>query len=435
MHLRALLAALSVVLLAPSAAAQQSQIDGLKAAARAQPNDPAAALALGRAYRRAGRTQEALTELRRGVNLARAAQIDLHWEIARTLEMRGDFGPTMVQCKVLGALPADSGRGRSAADVAAAGHACAAEAHLLWKRASEALVETALALKSSKSYEAKIAEAAAHELELKWKEAEAAYKEAIGWAADRPDAHVALGRMLRTKPSPDAEGAVRELREAARLDPTSPEIAYELGVALGPTPEALQLLTRATTERRAYGAAERRLAEVQLALGHIKEAHAAAETALKDDATDAGTHVTYGRVLLAENKPDDAIRAAHSALKILANSAPAKLLLADAYAKKNEIDLAVEAYQASYGLDHSDPSALVHAAEACRAAGRFTSARAFGMKATQEFPTWGPAWVAFGDALAADGEPKNARSAYESALKAQGPVDAAAVQAKIRALK
>src|SRR5262249_18278860 len=119
----------------------------------------------------------------------------------------------------------------------------------------------------------------------------------------------------------------------------------------------------------------------------------------------------------------------------LANSAPAKLLIADAQAKKGEIDLALEAYQAAYGLDHSDPAPLVRASEACRAAGRNTSARAFGLKATQDFPTWGPGWVAWGDALAADGEPKNARTAYETALKSKGPVDAAAVQAKLRAIK
>src|SRR5262249_23676166 len=159
------------------------------------------------------------------------------------------------------------------------------------------------------------------------------------------------------------------------------------------TAEAVQLLARATRERRGYAAAERRLAEVQLALGHLPEARASAEAALKDDATDASTHVTYGRVLLAENKPADAIRAANSALKILANSAPAKLLIADAQAKKGEIDLALEAYQAAYGLDHSDPAPLVRASEACRAAGRNTSARAFGLKATQDFPTWGPGWV------------------------------------------
>src|SRR5262245_4492577 len=142
---------LVTALLPGVARGQESQIEGLRAAVKTQPTDAQASLALGRALRRAGRVQEALAELRRGVNLARSGQLDLHWEIARTLEMRGDFGQTMIQCKVIGALPPDPGRGKSAADIAAAGHACAAEAHLLWKRASEALTETAQALKTTKS--------------------------------------------------------------------------------------------------------------------------------------------------------------------------------------------------------------------------------------------------------------------------------------------
>jgi tetratricopeptide (TPR) repeat protein len=126
---------------------------------------------------------------------------------------------------------------------------------------------------------------------------------------------------------------------------------------------------------------------------------------------------------------------AKAALGILANLASAKLLIADAWAKKGEIDLAVESYQAAWGLDHSDPTALVHASEACHAQGRDTSAKAFGDKATREFPTWGPGWVALGDALASIKETAAAKTAYETALKNKGPVDRAAVEKKMLALK
>ena len=57
------------------------------------------------------------------------------------------------------------------------------------------------------------------------------------------------------------------------------------------------------------------------------------------------------------------------------------------------------------------------------------------MKATQEFPQWGPGWAAFGDALAGDHEIAHARAAYESALKSGGPIDAAAVRRKMALLK
>jgi tetratricopeptide (TPR) repeat protein len=188
-------------------------------------------------------------------------------------------------------------------------------------------------------------------------------------------------------------------------------------------------------ERPSYGEALRKLADVQLFLGNLDGAKNAAESALRCDSHDAAARVILGRVLLAGDKSDDALRAAQEALRILPNSAAGKLLMADAYAKKGEIDLALENYQTAYGLDHGDPAPLVRASVACHAAGRDTSAKAFGMKATQDFPQWAPAWVAFGDALAGDHEIAQARAAYESALKGRGPVDAEAVRRKMSALR
>jgi tetratricopeptide (TPR) repeat protein len=199
--------------------------------------------------------------------------------------------------------------------------------------------------------------------------------------------------------------------------------------------ESDALLHRAINEKQGFGPALRRLAEVDLELGRLPQALAAAETALKSDPTDIASHLVMGKVALAENDLDQALTEGKAALGIVANSAQAKLLVADAYAKKGEVDLAVEAYEAAYGFDHGDPSSLVHASLACHAAGRDTSAKAFGDKATKEFPDWAPGWVAFGDALVASKEIPAAKTAYETALKSRGPVDAAAVRAKIAALK
>jgi tetratricopeptide (TPR) repeat protein len=147
-----------------------------------------------------------------------------------------------------------------------------------------------------------------------------------------------------------------------------------------------------------------------------------------------GPYILLGKVALADNRPEDAIHAGEAALKLVANSAPAKLLIADGNAKKGELDPALEAYQAAWGLDHGDPTPLVHASEACHAGGRDTSARAFGMKAAQEFPKWGPAWAALGDALVAQGEKSGAKDAYQKALAGEGPVDKNAVQRKLSAV-
>src|SRR5208282_384892 len=152
-------------------------------------------------------------------------------------------------------------------------------------------------------------------------------------------------------------------------------------------------------------------------------ARRAGDQALRADSGNVASYLLLGRVALADNRPDDAIHAGEAALKLVANSAPAKLLIADGNAKKGEVDLALEAYQDAWGLDHSDPTPLVHASEASHAAVRETSARAFGMKAVQEFPKWGPAWAALGDALAAQGEKPAARDAYQKALAGEGPLD------------
>ena len=422
------LLATALMLGAPVSSAQESSLDASRAAAKAAPASLDASLALGRALRRAGRGSEALAELRRGATLfpARAGDgaVRVQWEISRAYVDQRDFGQAMVACRIVGAQTGG----------AAAGHACAAEAHLLWRRASEALLETAPALAAgNKSYEAKVAEARALALQGKDADAEHGFREAISWKDDAPDAHLALGRFLAAVGKTDA--ALVELRRAVALDATGPEAAYELGRALPSGPDALAALERAVRERPTYTEAWLKLAELQLSLGHIPEARKAVEAALRGTPQDATAHVVLGRVDLAEGKNDDALTESRTALGILANSAPAKLLAADAYAAKGEIDLALEQFQAASAFDHTDPTPLVHAADACRKAGRNTSARAFGDKATKDFPDWGPGWVAFGEALLADKEPALAKIALAKALQSKGPVDQDAVRAKLGTIK
>jgi tetratricopeptide (TPR) repeat protein len=412
--------------------AQESQLDGLRAATKAAPMDPAASLALGRALRRAGHAGEALRELRRGASLSPAAHageigIGLRWEASRAFLQRREFAQAMATCKAVGAVPGGT----------SAGHACAAEAQLLHKRASEALIETGLALADGSrgygAYEAKVAEGLAHELEVKDAEAEASFRQAIAWRPDAPEAHAWLGRLL-VRTLKHADG-VAELRRSVALDPTNPEVDYELALTLPAGTEAEGLLRTAVRERPSYVLALLQLASVQLERGELAEAQASADACLRYDPRETAGQIVGGNVALAEGRADDAVHFGQAALALLPNSARARLLIADAYAKKGEVDLAIESYQAAYGLDPTDPAPLVRASEACHREGRDTSARAFGERATKDFADWGPGWVALGDALAGQKEVAAARAAYESALKASGPVDAGAVRKKLAALK
>jgi len=411
---------------APRANAQESQLEGDRTATKARSTDPAAALALGRALRRAGHPVDALAELRRGVGVS-AAKLDvlvsLHWEIARVQMDRHDFVQTMTTCQVLGKLPGAS----------AEGHACNAAADLIQLRSNAALEETAAALsRDPRCYEAKVAEGRALEFALDATKSEAAYRAAIALRPDAQEPRVGLGRLLWKNGRKD--DGVAELRRAVQVDPNGPEGLYELGQAIGPGTESVGLLEHATRERASFTEAWLALGTQLLAAGRIADAKKAAVAAERGDPSSVAPKILVGRADLAEGHADEAVRAGEAALKLVANSAAGKLLVADGNASKGEIDLALEAYQAAWGLDHSDPTPLVHATEACHAAGRDTSAKAFGLKAAQEFPRWGPAWAALGDALVAQGEKAAAKDAYQKALAADGPVARDAVQKKLSAL-
>ena len=319
-----------------------------------------------------------------------------------------------------------------------ASHACMAVAHLGWQRATEALTEAEAALRvDPASYDAKVAEGRAYELELQSAHAEAALRAAIALRpanVDGEDAHVALGRVLWK--AGKREDGVAELRTALQLEPADPVALYELGVALAPGAESVTLLDRATRERPSFAEAWLALGTQQLAAGNQAAARVAADAAVRSDAGSAGALVLSGQVAFAGGRVDDALRTAKAALKILPNSAPAMLLVADCNAKKGEIDLALEAYQSAWGFDHSNPAPLVHASEACHAASRDTSARAFGAKAAEEFPNWAPGWAALGDALVGQKETKAARDAYGKALAvSDGAIDRAVVAQRLASLK
>ncbi|HEX3344033.1 MAG TPA: tetratricopeptide repeat protein [Polyangiaceae bacterium] len=418
---------MGLALAAPRVArAQESHVDGDRAATKAHATDPAAALTLGRALRRAGHPVEALAELRRGIGVS-AGKLDvlvsLHWEIARVQMDRRDFVQTMTTCQVLGKLPG----------AAAEGHACTADAHLLQQRSTAALEETAAALsRDPRCFEAKVAEGRAEEFALDTPKSEAAYRAAIALRPDVEEPRVGLGRLLWRGGRKD--DGIAELRHAVQVDPDGPEGLYELGLALAPGTESVGLLEHATRERPAFTEAWLALGEQLLAAGRIADARKAAVAAERGDPSSVAAKVLVGKVALAEGHADEAVRAGEAALKIVANSAAAKLLVADGNASKGEIDRALEAYQAAWGLDHGDPTPLVHATEACHAAGRDTSAKAFGLKAVQEFPRWGPAWAALGDALVAQGEKAAAKDAYRKALAGEGPVARDVVQKKLSGL-
>jgi tetratricopeptide (TPR) repeat protein len=422
-----LLGALGVLCTTLPAVAQESGLTEAKDKAKAAPTSPEASLSYGRALRRAGKEGDALSELRRGAAFAKgndAVRID--WEIARTHIAKRDFTPAMATCRGMKKLP----------NGAHASHACAAEAHLLWRRGTEASSELAEIAKLGNTpgdvqVAVKIIEARIRELESKDADAEAAYREAIKLAPTSVEAHVLLGSMLHRI----GKDGLPFLKKAVELDSHDPVAQLELGRAqkVG-SAEAIAAFERATTERPTFTEAFRALTEAYLAANRVADAKKTATATLKFAPNDVFAHIAEGRVALAESRYDDAIKEGEAAFKLMPNEGQTKLLVADAYAKKGEIDLALENYKKANGLDPLSPIPLLNATNACIAAGRLTSAKAYGRRATLDFPSYGPAWVALGDALAADKEPGDARKAYETSKKLSH-VDTAAVDAKLAKLR
>jgi tetratricopeptide (TPR) repeat protein len=386
------------------------------------------ALAKGQSLRRSGKENDALTELRRakvGATGAMATKID--WEIARTHIAKRDFASAMATCRGM------------AKEAPAASRVCAAEAHLLWRRGTEAMNELAELAKIKDApadvrYFGKVAEGRAQELASKETDAEAAYRKAIEIAGDRPEAHALLGTMLHRM----GKDGLPELRRAVDIDAKDPVNQHELGRALATDAskinEAIAAFEHAVAERPTYTEALRSLTEAYLAAKRVPDAKRTAESVLKAAPNDVFAHIASGRVALAENRFDEAIKSGETAVKLMPNEAKGKLLIADAYAKKGEIDLALEAYQSAAGLDHADATPLVNAGRACLDAGRGTSAKAYGLKATKEFPNHAPAWVLLGDALVIDKDVPSARNAYETAKKQRG-ADVGGIDAKLTRLR
>jgi tetratricopeptide (TPR) repeat protein len=425
----ALVVGVAFSMTAAPASAQESGVDVARDKAKAAPTSVEASLAYGQALRRAGRETEALAELRRGLAVS-GGRSELagrvQWEIARTHIARREFEPALATCRAMSKSPTAE----------AASHVCAAEAHLLWRRGTEAETEIALLSKSKAAsaevqYFANLAAGRAQELASKDSEAEASYRDAIRVAESRPDAHILLGTLLRRT----GRDGIASLKKAVELDPHDPVAQLELGrsLPLG-SAESIAAMERSIAERPTSTEALRALADSYVAANRLADAKKIVQSVLKLAPNDVNTHVVSGRLALAEGRADEAIKEGETAAKLMPNVQPARLLVADAWAKKGEIDLAVEAYQAAFGLDHSDLTPLVNASAACLAAGRVTSAKAFGVRATKDFGASPTAWTVLGDALAADRDVPGAKAAYETAKKARGS-DVAAIDRKLSHLK
>jgi len=419
---------LALVSPAGAASAQETALPGLRSAAKAAPKDPAAALALGRALRRAGHFTEARTTLGSGVLPHEARKTGLIkpmlYELALVHIERRDLLAAFDACKKLTQLPTAH----------ALGLACSAETHLMRNRATQALPEVDRALsKDAGLYEGKVIKGRILAFQQSLANAEKLLREAVKQDGSRAEAHHHLGRLMANQGR--SSDAVAPLKRAHALDPGNPHIAADLGEALGMTTAAEAAFSSAVKSRKSFARGYAGLARVAAQRGNLAVAETAANKAIKLEPTSFGAHLALGRVRIAQKRWADALAMGKKARALVPNKAAAELLVADAHAGNGDIDLAVQAFQTAFGMDRTSPGPLIAASVACRNASRMTTARGFADRATSDFPKSGPAWVELGEVRAHQGAKTPARTAFKKALTLGGDIDRAAVQARLVSLR
>jgi tetratricopeptide (TPR) repeat protein len=401
--------------------ASAQSLEELAAQARANPRDGAIQSAYGNALMRAGRFRDAQRALQAAAR-AQGNTPEAQFAAARVAFAQGDYRASRAACQGLYRIRAQN----------VLGHVCMARAFLVWNRSARAFEELDAAIaREPNNFEALLALGDAHRLRAATAESEDAYRRAIAANGTSALPHIGLARLYFNARRKD--DAIRAYRRALELDPGSPEILFELG-SIVEGQEALDMLQRANQGRPDWAAALVALGKAQLAAGQGDAARATLTRAiaLSDDYADA--HVGLGRVQLAAGELDPAMASFRRALEIVPNLFAAVLGVADVHAAAQRYEEAFAEYRAAAGLDPSDPTPLVRAAELALTRNRDVLAAGFLDRVLQSNQNHATALALYGDVMRARRDRNGARQYYERALRAQGPVDRARVQAALREL-
>ena len=416
------LAVLLLLSLAPfRASAQESALEGLRAAARSAPRDYDAQVALGRALLEAGRYREASTTLRRAANLRRNDPAALY-EVARVDFAQHEHQRARAQCRAIERAARDS----------AIAHVCQARAFLAWNRSARAFEELETALQSAPNdYEALLALGDAHRLRAAVPESEAAYRRAIQAAPDRAAPHLGLGQLYAQAHRMD--DALAALRRAHELAPNNPDVDYELG-RLTRGPEAVTHLRDAIANRPGWATAEAALGDALLSAGQHQEAATIFRQAIGRDSHLAQARSGLGRALMAAGNLQEAESTLTRAIEQVPNDAESVMALADVMAQTDRVEEAYEQYRHAGDLDARNPEPHVRAARLAIRQERPVLAVGFLQRAISINESYGPALALMGDVMRGRNQATQARQFYERALHGEGEIDRAAIQQAMRSL-
>lgn len=414
--------AASLLVLTLPASAQETELEGLRAAARSAARDADAQRAFGIALLRAGRYREAEQQLTRASRVA-GGTLESLFDIARVSFARGDHGAAERACNVL------TRRDREAVLT----RVCHARADLVWNRAARAfsLLEAAL-VTDPNHYEALYALGEAHRLRAAVTEAASAYQRAISARPSEAEPYLGLGRLQRAAGRPD--DAIRSLRRAAELDPSSPEIQFELGRLL-PTDEGRPWLERAVRGRPSWPEAQIALGEAHLSGRRFDEAEAAFRSVIRSHRTHAPAHSGLGRALMHRGDLAAAEASLRRALVLVENDLVSALALGDVLARAGRVEDAFEQYRHAADLDSRNPTPLLRAGRLALERELDVLASGFADRILVQDENSAAGLTLYGDIMRARGDRAEARRYYERALRGTGEVDRARIEGALRELQ
>jgi len=419
--IRAFLYAFVILTIPLTALAQESQLDGLRAAARSGPRDYDAQVAYGRALIDAGRFRQATQALTRAARLRRddpAAQ----YEPIRVLFAQREHRRARAACRRIARAAAES----------AIAHVCTARAFLAWSRAGRAFEELELALQQNPSdYEALLALGDAHRLRAAVTEAESAYGRATAANPQASDPHLGLGQLY-AQAHRDAD-ALAALQRAHALAPHDPDVDLALGRVLE-GPEAVTHLREAVANRPGWAIATAELGDALLAVGEAEEAVSTYRAAIQADSHLAHARAGLGQALIASGDLPAAEAALNEALELVPNDGNSTMALADVFARTERIEEAYSQYRRAADLNARSPEPLVRAARLALQEQRPVLAVGFLQRVLGVHENHAPALKLMGDVMRGRNRTDQARDYYQRALQGTGEIDREAVNGLLQSL-
>ncbi len=429
MGFRIIIAALLWAVALP-VAAQEQALEGLAAGARQNRRDADAQSRYGLALLRAGHFREAKRALQAAARLDRDDPSRV-FDVARVAFAEGEYRPARAACRPLARF-----------EDSPLAHVCEARAFLVWNRSARAFeeVEAALAM-NAEEFEALLALGDAHRLRNAVSDAESAYQRAARAKPNSALPHLGLGRLyFAAHRRNDAVSALRTADQKSELEAGSPrpdaghpEIAFELGRALGGS-DGIPFLRRATEGRPGWAEAQIALGDALLATNDIPGARAAYEAAIQASRVNADAHVGLGRALTAAGEHEAAMAELDRGLALVENHPGAVLAKAKLYEAMTQNEEAFRTYRQAADLMQGNPRPMLDAARLALRLHRDVLAVGFLDRLLQQHENLSAALELYGDAMLARRDRARAREYYERALHGTGHVNRRRIRQQLSGL-